>query len=263
MKIRTVGLIGAGHMGGALFRALQGAGWKVWVYNRRFPKARALARKRAVKTLAELLQRADCVILAVKPQSFPALAPKLRGKVGGKIVISVMAAVTLKRIERLTGAKKIVRTMPNLPVQAGEGVTGWTPNRALTRAEKRIIKTLLSASGLAVEVKSEAQLNKFSTVSSCGPAYFFYLTDLMERALISFGLVQTDAAAVARATFLGSAKLLGGSTRSAAEWRQAVTSKKGLTEAALKTLKQKKFDKIFFQALRRAQARTNELAKTI
>lgn len=258
-----IGIIGAGHMGSALWRAWRARGFKVLLYDHHYAKARALARVQAVCTLTELVRRAGCLVMAVKPQSFPALAGELKEMAAKKLVISIMAALPLKRIRTLTSTSHIIRAMPNLAVPVGAGATLWTASRNVTAAERRLVQKMFAAVGAVVAVKSEPQLDQLTAISGSGPAYFFYLTEILEQAAVQYGLPSQDAGRLARATLVGSAKLFALGKKTAAEWRQAVTSPGGITEAALKYLAQKQFDKTFWGALRRAETRTKELAKLL
>lgn len=259
----TIGIIGAGNMGGALFHQLHTHGLSVLVFNRRLAKSRALAGPRAVRSLAELLRRVDCLIIAIKPQSFKELAEELEGRAAKKFVISIMAAITIKKIQSLLGSRRVVRAMPNLPCRVGAGVTAWTASHGVTKKEKFLTKKIFSATGIEMELNNENLVNKLTTISGCGPAYFFYLTEILEKQLRAFGLPEKQARMIAAMTLQGSAQLLATGKKSAGEWRQAVSSKKGVTLAALSVLERKGLPKIFASAAARALKRTAELSKLV
>jgi len=74
-------------------------------------------------------------------------------------------------------------------------------------------------------------------------------------------LPEKVAATLAVQTGVGATLLAKGSEFSCQALREKVTSKKGTTEAALNILKQKKFGKIFHQALRAAMRRSRALRR--
>src|SRR5215467_4036004 len=57
---------------------------------------------------------AEAIILAVKPQILPEVLKEVGAHLNGKIVISIVAGVTIHAIaEQATSTKRIVRAMPN------------------------------------------------------------------------------------------------------------------------------------------------------
>jgi pyrroline-5-carboxylate reductase len=75
------------------------------------------------------------------------------------------------------------------------------------------------------------------------------------------GLDKKTAKLLAEQTFFGSAALLKNKNISAAQLRQAVTSRKGTTAAAIAVLDKNKFAKIFECALSAAFKRAREMNK--
>ncbi|MFH0820800.1 MAG: pyrroline-5-carboxylate reductase [Candidatus Peregrinibacteria bacterium] len=247
MKTKIV-IIGVGNMGGAIARALTKTLGKenLFLCDRGDNPNKAIA-------------SADIVILAVKPQSFDELANSINMKLNGKLIISIMAGVTIKKISEKLGAKKIIRSMPNLGIQVKTGVIGWIASPKVTKEERRKVHGLFSTMGQSIEVKKESLLNAITALSGSGPAYFFYLTELLEEKAKSFGFSTNEARIIAETTLIGSSKLLEVGKKNAAEWRTAVTSKKGTTEAALSHLKTHHFDQIFLDAIEAAKKRSEEL----
>src|SRR3989304_5765565 len=78
---------------------------------------------------ASVLETASIVVLAVKPQEFPAAARGLSLK-ANQTVMSIMAGVTIAAIREALHHDAIVRAIPNTPAQGGEGLTGWTATQA-------------------------------------------------------------------------------------------------------------------------------------
>ena len=70
-------------------------------------------------------QKADTLVLAVKPQDLRPAAAALAGSVRGKLVVSIAAGVRLDALSRwLGGHRKLVRCMPNTPALIGAGISG-------------------------------------------------------------------------------------------------------------------------------------------
>ena len=261
MKIAIIGL---GNMGGAIYRQLKNSIPAQQLFLCSHTRPSFVDKKNYFSTNANnVCQRADSIILAVKPQSLGTLMNGITVDLSKKIIVSILAGVTIKNLGLLTGAKKIIRTMPNLPAQVGLGVTGWVATKAVNHNEKNLVKKILATLGYEIELRNENLIAKLTVISGCGPAYFFYLTELLETRAQALGLTQDAAQKIAALTLSGTVDLLTHNTKTAAEWRAAVTSKGGVTEAVLKHLNQKKFPKIFKQALDTGIKRSKELAKLV
>lgn len=205
-------------------------------------------------------QEADIVLLAVKPQSFNELALSITEDLSEKLVISIMAGVTIKTMSEKLSAQKIIRSMPNLGAIVGASMTGWFASGACEDADKQTSATLFEAIGKQVETKSEEDLDNIVAISGSGPAYFFYLAELLQQQAEALGFSAEDAKNLAEQTFIGAAKALEAGDRTVAEWTEAVASKGGTTEAALSSLKNAEFDRIFKEAIEAAKRRSEELS---
>ena len=77
-------------------------------------------------------------MLAVKPQSFPAVAEAIRPALDAtQLVISIMAGVRLETMESSLGTPRVVRAMPNTPAQVGRGVTVWMAGSGVDADDRR------------------------------------------------------------------------------------------------------------------------------
>lgn len=261
---QKIGLIGVGNMGasileGVLARRLTSPSF-VWVYDVAEPRAKAFARRHGVKlavSLAELIQKTDILLLAMKPQDFGLFAAENRTFFkSGQGVISILAGMTTERIGKALGKDvRIVRAMPNLGAKVGQSMTVLCGKH---KKELTFASALFSGCGEVV-VLPEKTLDLVTAVSGSGPAYFFHLMELMTDFAEKQGLPAEVAEALAVQTGLGAALVAKDSKVSCAALREMVTSKKGTTDAALRTLKLKKFGKIFQSALAAAMKRSCEL----
>ena len=240
-EIKTVVLVGAGKMGGAMLQ-----GWiRMGLDPGRItvlepdpgPEIVALA-SRGLTLNPARAEPATLIVLAVKPQAADQVVPGLVPWVGpDTLVASIMAGRTLRGIERvLPQATAVVRAMPNLPAAIGRGITVAVPNAAVTPSQRALIDRLLSAIGAVEWVAAEALLDAVTAVSGSGPAYVFLLAELLARAGTAAGLPKDLATRLARATIAGSGELLGQSPLAPETLRHNVTSPGGTTAAALAVL---------------------------
>lgn len=233
----------------------------VWIADKFPAKAREFCRKTGscfVDSAAEAVQKADVILLAVKPQDFIETAASIRPYLNkSKTVISILAGVKIAGLKKQLGKAVIVRTMPNLGAQTGEAMTAvCSENRAaLSKAQK-----IFSACGKTIVLK-EKYFDALTAASGSGPAYFFLVMELIEAFAVKSGIDAQSARILAVQTAVGAASAAAASDESPAVLRERVTSKKGTTDAALTVLKSRGFPAIFFAALNAASKRSRELSK--
>nr|WP_258932002.1 pyrroline-5-carboxylate reductase dimerization domain-containing protein [Flavobacterium oreochromis] len=153
-------------------------------------------------------QDIDIVILAVKPQEFEKVAQVLEGKLNKQtIVLSVMAGVSIKKITHLLKVDKIVRSMPNLGTQIGQGMTVFSASDKTDRKDLFIIQNLINTTGKSIYVENEEMLNPATAVSGSGPAYVFYFMNAMIKVAQELGFSTAEAELLVHQTFLGAVNL--------------------------------------------------------
>ncbi len=203
------------------------------------------------------------VLLAIKPQSFAAVAPEVALCLPKNcVVISIMAGITLERLSETFQDQIIVRAMPNTPAAIGQGVTAYVAGKGLSTAQKKHVNKLLGAVGTVLELDNESMIDMVTAVSGSGPAYFFHMVEALAGAGEALGLSEAQAGALAAQTMIGSGALLSQSGQSATELRRGVTSPNGTTQAALDVLmRENGLPKVLREAVTAAYRRSQELGK--
>lgn len=212
-----------------------------------------------------LVNAADTVVLAVKPQMLSALGEPGQGTWAAidpqrHTVISIMAGISSAKIcEAIGKPVRVVRVMPNTPLMVGNGMAGVALGEHAQPGDDNLAMRLFGACGEAVQV-SESDLDAVTAVSGSGPAYVFYLAEAMQAAADELGLSE-QARLLVNQTILGSAELLSQSDDSPAELRRKVTSPGGTTAAAIGHLEEQGVRETVVAALRAARDRSIELGK--
>jgi pyrroline-5-carboxylate reductase len=232
----------------------------------------ALARDLGVRTSADnaaAVSGARVVVLSVKPQVLRdvtrQLAPALRP--GAPLVISVAAGIRTSQLRSWIGADAmppipVVRAMPNRPALLGAGATGMYADRSVGPEERKLAQELLAATGLAVWVEEEDELDLVTALSGSGPAYFFRLAEVMAEAAAAEGLDAAVARRLAAQTLAGAGRMVAAEqSPDLAAMRGAVTSKGGTTAAALARFDALGLPAMVAEAMRAAVARSQELAR--
>ena len=216
----------------------------------------------AVDDNRQIVQEAQTVILAVKPQQAPAVLEPLAGLLGPEqLIVSIMAGVATSAIEKILGADvAVVRVMPNLALSVGAGMTAICPGARASNNDVGLVEKVFRACGETVVVDEE-QMDAVTAVSGSGPAYFFYFVEAIIEAAKEVGLSAEQAELLAKQTCLGAGQVLLARREEPAELRRQVTSKGGTTEAALEVMNQAKLDEIIKRAVLAAAKRSAELGK--
>lgn len=124
----------------------------------------------------------------------------------------------------------------------------------------RKVENLINSTGRAVFLEQEDLLDAVTAASGSGPAYFFYLVKQMIDAGVAMGFDPAMSALLVKQTMLGSYHLMQTSDKSLDELIQAVASKGGTTEAALKTFMEQGVGEGLQKGIFAAQKRAKELA---
>ena len=263
-----IGFIGAGRMAGAFAKGLLANGFNaadIGCMSGSGTSARALAEETGIaffETVEALVESADAIVLALKPFQLPELPESMRELSDGKVIISMVVGVQLEKLQRqFPSARNWVRFMPNTPSQIGCGVTGLSYAKAPSDAHRTLINSMLAAVGKTVEI-TEDQMDALTAVSGSGVAYVFEWAAAMIESGVKLGLSPEDAKALTLGTFSGASALMEAPEAPSPEaLRDAVVSKGGTTEAALKVFSAEDQRGIIHQAMSAATERSRELSK--
>jgi pyrroline-5-carboxylate reductase len=257
-------LIGYGNMGRAITKALEGD----------FEKNElVILEKNAIETnltaidaIENLPQNfiADLVIIAVKPQDFYNLAQTftyLNERVNNHtIFVSIMAGVSLKKLEEVIGKKVIIRTMPNLNIFINQSLSAYIANKYTENYHIELFEYYFKKFSSLYKVEQEDDINKFTAISGSGPAYLFYFFEALEEAMEeALGDFPYETKQIVFETLQGSLNLLKENNLKAKDLRKQVTSKGGTTESAINHLEKQNFKKIVAEAIELAYKKAKEL----
>ena len=211
---------------------------------------------------SEMVPTSDLIVLAVKPQDTAKLFESLRPHVHDQqVFLSIMAGVTIQTIQTALGVSKVVRAMPNLPAQVGEGMTVYTSSAEVTRLELVMVQNLLATTGKNIYVEREEMLDAATAVSGSGPAYVFYFMRAMMQRARTLGFSESEAELLVLQTFAGGISLYQANNLNCDTWIARVSSRGGTTEAAMKCFDAAQLDAAIASGLQAAFDRAVELGK--
>lgn len=179
---------------------------------------------------------ADLIIIAVKPQDFHFVTENISFKIPeNALVLSIMAGITISKIQKALNHNNVVRAMPNAPALLGMGITGYTAASGISFQKLIQVERLLNATGRSVYLEEEHLLDAVTALSGSGPAYFYYIVDAMIKAGTEMGIDENLSQLFVQQTMLGAYHLINNSDKSLEELIKDVASKGGTTEAALQS----------------------------
>ena len=210
----------------------------------------------------DVVRKSDLIILAVKPQVLPEAMAALREISAGRLFLSIAAGVTIEKIRGwLHPTARVVRAMPNTPMQIGTGASVYAGGPNVTEADLALANRVLSSAGKAWRV-DENQIDTITALSGSGPAYVFHFTDALIRGAIALGLPEKLAGDLAIQTVLGSAQLAAQSALSPLELAAQVKSPRGTTLAGCAVLEENDaLNQLMARCLAAAKSRAEELAR--
>ena len=264
-----LGVIGGGVMGEALLSRLVDKEIypaNVITVSDPLPQRQAdLKQKYGVHATADnslIVETANVVLLAVKPQIFPRVIEGLAAALIGdrpadQVIISILAGTSLEQLESAFTGTAVVRAMPNTPAIVGAGITAIAPGQHTTSEHMRVARQLFEAVGEVVEVP-ESMMDAITGVSGSGPGFLALVTESMIDGGVLAGLPRAIATQLALQTLRGTAELLQSGVHPA-ELKDRVTSPGGTTIAGIEQMELAGVRAAMMQAVRAAYTRSKEL----
>jgi pyrroline-5-carboxylate reductase len=262
----VIAVLGAGQMGEALISGLLRAGvvapGEIIAAARRSDRAEQLAGAYGIEVLsaAAAAERADTLVITVKPQDMGALLDEISPKVApGTLIISVAAGITTGFIGRKLAAEvPVVRVMSNTPVLVDEAMSVISPGPHATEDHLRRAERLLRPVGKVLRIP-ESQQDAATALSGSGPAYVYFLVEAMVDAGILLGMPRATALEMVKQAVFGAATMLRDSGEHPVLLREAVTSPGGTTINAIRELEKHGVRAAVLAAIEAARDRGREL----
>ena len=235
-----------------------------------------------VSTDATEAWKADVALLAVKPQQLEAVAataaalsPALGGTgeaafeeertLDGRamarqpLLISVVAGLTLGRLQALFPGRRCVRAVPNTPCLVREGLTALAWGEGMDGARKAWVRRIFGQVGEVMDLP-EPQLDAFLALTSSGPAFLALVAEAMADGAVAMGLSRDLSHHLAHRAMAGTAALLRQKELHPGQLKDMVSSPAGTTMAGLRRLEQAGLRSALIEAVVAAAERSRELA---
>jgi len=259
-----VAVIGAGKIGEAVATSIA----------RSSKVSRVIMTKRDLSTLArsrpgkvfvtsdnkEAAKKADLILVAVKAADARQVLSEISPFTANKIVISLMAAITIDRLENALPKAKVVRSMPNIAAVVDEAMTAYSLGTKVTPADAVKVEFILGCFGDYVKVP-ESLLNPITALSGSGPAYIAVVIEAMVSAGLKVGIPRDVSFKLVTKTLTGTANLLSEKKMHPAELRDTVTTPAGTTIAGIYELERGSLRTTIMNAVEAATIAAEKVAK--
>lgn len=255
MKNKKIAIIGVGAIGKAFAKGLVNSGID--------PENIILSDK--ASTNRQAINRADWIIIAVKPLMVKVVMKDIKDLLTSKLIISIAAGVNVVQLQNYSenNHAPVIRLMPNIPVSVNQGVIGLFSNNYVGSSTKKEIVSVFSGLGLLFEVKNEELLDTITLIAGCSPALVLHFVELLTQYAARHGLSESEANKIMVQTLKGTADYLVYSKLSTKKLIHSIATKGGITETILKSFKKDELDTSFQKSLKRGHTKIKSLSKSL
>lgn len=264
--MNKLGFIGAGNMGTAIIKGINGklGNTAVFAYDRdpeRLKNMNSYGATAAASVL-ELAQRCDYLLLAVKPQQLDDVLAEIKRSANEKLVIiSICAGISAEYIrERTFASAKVVLVMPNTPMMLGCGASAMSRDEKVSDEEFEFAKRIIGSCGVA-EVVPMDKMKEVIAINGSSPAFIYLFARSFVQYAQSVGIDEGAALRLFSQTLVGSARMMTESGMSVDELIKQVSSPGGTTIAGLQELFNGKINEVVINACTACTRRAYELGE--
>lgn len=266
---KSIAVIGAGNMGGALISGLVQSGavppervTAVDIDTTLLEAHRAAVGVNTSRDAASAAAEHDVVVLGLKPQIWASVvAPASPSLTDRQTVLSIMGGVRTGAIEEVLGGRiPVVRAMPNILARIRASVSAICAGRFAQETHIATAEAILVTVGESVRL-SEAQMDAVTGLSGSGPAFVYMMIDALADGGVRMGIPKPVALKLAAQTVFGGAKMVIESGQHPAVLKDQVTSAGGTTIAGLQALEVGGFRAALMKAVEAATRRSEELGE--
>ena len=268
--INTIGMIGTGNMGSAILRGIVEASYvkasAIVAYDTSSRRLQELEEDIpgvvTARDCLEVAERADLIILAIKPIYVKDVIDEIRPALNGKAVLSIAAGWTVSMLENaLYGTTATyLRVMPNTPALVGEGMTAICDNTTFSKEDFNYAKGIFDSVG-KTKVLPERLFDGVVAVSGSSPAYVYMMIEAMADAAVKEGIPRVYAYEMAAQSVLRSALMVLSSGTHPAALKDAVCSPGGTTIDAVEALERKGFRAAIMDAMEACANKSREMSR--
>ncbi|MCH5203930.1 MAG: pyrroline-5-carboxylate reductase [Oscillospiraceae bacterium] len=208
-----LGFIGVGNMGGAIIKGIKGklGNTAVFAYDAAPEKLKDLGffSATAAHSIAELSEKCDYIVLAVKPQQLDGVLAEIKAAGNKELtLISICAGISAEYIrERTFSNAKIVLVMPNTPMMLGEGASAISRGEGVSDKEFEFAKKIIGSCGI-VEAIPMDKMKEIIAINGSSPAFIYLFAKSFVAYAEKAGIDKDAALRLFAQSLIGSAKMM-------------------------------------------------------
>ncbi|XP_076361699.1 pyrroline-5-carboxylate reductase 1, mitochondrial-like isoform X1 [Tachypleus tridentatus] len=208
---------------------------------------------------AEVVQRSEVVVLAVKPPIVPKVLQEIASIfTPGHLMVSIALGIPIRYLEQMLPRKtRVVRVMPNTPALVKHGASVFSCGSTIKEGDSDLVKKMLTSVGICEEVP-ETLIDAATGLSGSGPAYMYIAIDALADGGVKMGLPRDLAIRLAAQTLLGAGKMVLETGRHPGALKDDVCSPAGSSIHAVQQLERHGLRTALIEAVQAAALRSEE-----
>ena len=207
---------------------------------------------------SEIIWDCNVKLLSVKPQQLKDII-ELENNNNNEtnLLVSILAGVSLEKLIKRFPNHKCIRSVTNIPITIGKGLTGISWGDEITEDQKEFVRRLFENSSKIYEFPEDL-LDIFLSVTSSGPAIVALIIEALSDGGLSGGLQKKLSEELVMEMILGTVSLIRETNLTTAELKNKVTSPGGTTISALRVLESRSLRSALIEAIVSASNRSKE-----
>lgn len=262
-----IGFIGCGKMASAIIKGIINSGFlpasNIKGSEVNCEIAELASEKLGIDVITDnrlLALNSDVIFIATKPNYVAQVLEEIKTELTPeKLLVSIAAGVSTKKIENIIGRNRVIRVMPNTPALVLEGMSGVCKGAYALEQDAELVVELLSNIGKCIEV-AESQIDIVTAISGSGPAFFYKVIEDMARAGEKLGLDYEKSLMLATQTAIGSAKMVMNRGEVPVQTLiDNVATKGGCTFVGITVMNEENSEKLFYDVIQQTAKKASEL----
>lgn len=255
---KTVGFIGCGNIAWAMISGILQSNY--------LPSEQIYASNRSIRNLNEVKEKynihitqdnrkiaetCDIIFLTTTSASYEQVIAEIKDflKEDAIVIMVAVGESIAKNEKRFNKPVKLVKAMPNIPAQVGEGITGIAVNSLITSEDKKELCSLFESFG-KVEFVDESLMDIITAVGGSSPAFTYIFIEALADGAVMHGMSRKQAYTFAAQAVLGAAKMVLETGMHPGALKDSVCSPGGTTIESIACLEEKGLRSAVIDAIR-------------